>query len=787
MQYIKHFYWTSFLVLSLSINCLAQSEISLKSIKEYAEKNKPKIGIVVSYDSIFLEVTVNELIAKDGLKEAMVTGLVTQTEASRMAYARYEAMTAPAISKMSNFDNIAFVLHDDALARGGFKTWPAKAEAIMKKEGVKIIVNVVFGGKFMKGLAEPNSPNKQVAMFMHGEIKYRFFVNSTSIQYNYPKASVFSMSYQFGADETHKDWSTDKVQAYMAKENLGRYAEKLDDIRQMPLDEVFLDNRTASHKAIVKYPTSVEDSYGISWPLESYAGNSMVVPSTSIKEDPTGFALDKVRSLADAIKTLESKGFKIGIIFSPYSSATNGKGIIRYFSDSEVDKFIKDAENILHASTGADNNAKLKELGLVEKTLQPVEGEYLNAGNALVKTLNERYQSNVFELVDPKQLPKGQSKLVNKSKLLSAMSKLSGDAMDIFDLSKSQYKLLGNLVLNIDQNNKKIESDFKLYETGAAGLVEVGAGFNMTQSKVTIAFDGSAPDAIYNKYIGELKSAVEFKADGMWEGKAKSAFTFSYKDKAMLHPPTNVNTNAKPNIVPKKEKSLLEKVRRYEAEGHKIGIILDPTAIVAEKEKPQTSMVSSTMPIDTVDCVFSSGRIPFSDQYLYLGQKLQQKFNEAFETKVFEVIDPDVMPTKMGLKLGSVVQEEVPAGFDTQYKILVTLSIAGTYNIKKAGTSNISISKAGSSGEADSKEGKYEMNMSILSMFRAEEFNNENNKDKNVARNSFQFTSDRFLTNDCPTGIDDFVSVVGAPEDLFPSFEAMLDDNMDKVIKKEMK
>jgi hypothetical protein len=923
----------------------AQSGISIKYIRDYVSQSQPKIGVVFSYDSVFLEATLKDLSAKGGLGDAMAAGLAVQTVTSRKAFARYEALTAPGIAKINNFANIIHVSQDDQLVRGAYEARVGKANSLMKQQGVSLLVHVIFGGKFMNGTVATKGLEEKEAFFMHGEIGYRFYVNPASgLKPNYLQAPVFNMSYQYGADETHKGWSTEQVQAYMAEKHLAGYAEMLarlknifetdayfdstpigivrnvedkritvqtsipvrgegglgrtletasdvyegnygvdaaafwavaapstftegmvvaqikgdnkstphvvettyqlpvaeliaregdmgaatcavrklpkvfelqdlvgmtviaaeqakwyfsnpevpGDMSALPLDkgkvadESFLKNPPAPVQETPPPSTNVKDEDGIAWPLPAYAGNTLILPATAIKADPSGFALDKVKSVSETVKILEGKGFKIGMVFAPYVSSTGGKGIVRFFSDADTDKFIKEGEKIMGTPTSGDNKAKLASMGLMETAAFPVSGKLLNAGQDIVKELNERYQTTVFELVDPGKLPQGQPKLASKSKLVSAMSSLSGGAMNVVDLTKTQYKLLGNYELKLDKDKNRIESQVNLYHTGAVGLALVGAGFKVSDPKITYSISGT-PDAEYDKYLVQQKSGIDNMAEGMWEGKVTTAYTFNYKDKEMLHPPTTINPNAKQNIVPKKEKTLLEKVRRYETEGNKIGIILEPTAVVAEKEKPQTSMVNSAMPVDTVDCVFSAGRVPFSDQFLYLGHKLQKVFNEAFETDIFEVINADVMPTKKGSKLGSVVAD-IPQGFDTQFKTIITLSIAGSYSIKKAGTSNITVSKAGSSSSnPDSKSGKYEMGLSVLSTFRAEEFNNENNKDKNVARSSFLFSSDRFLTNDCPSGVDDFVTTVGSPDDFFKDFEALLDQNIDKVIKKEMK
>ena len=929
--------------LTFSEYCHAQAGLSLKYISDLA-KSQPKIGIAFSYDSLFLEVTLEDLASKSGVGQSMLTGWAVQTVTSRDAFAWYEAMTGPAISKIKNFNNITFTSHNDELVQGGnYEAKNAKVNALMRKEGVDLLVHVIFGGKFMAQTVE-NGPSEYDAFFLLGRVNFRFYAIAPGIEYNYLQAPVFDMSYQYGADESRKDWTIEQIQAHMAHEYRAEYAKALarvktvletdnyfdanpigivrgvedkkhirvqtsvpvnpiqgamstletlnnitegeygladsysfwmpeaptelsrglvvaqmqgdnkatpnvvEDGYQLPVarlvvrdgdmsesvcnlrrlpgelepadlvgmvvitraqanwqipnpqvpgdldglqidkgftaDESFLDKPPVAFMPIKEPPVSVKDRDGIARPLADYAGNPSVIPTTSIINDPSNFAVDKVKSVSETVKILQEKGFKVGMVFSPYTSVSSGTGILRFFSETELDQLVKDAEAILGESAEGDNASKLKDMGLISTTLMPLKGRMLESGNDLVKGLNERYQTTIFELIDGQQLPTVQAELPVKSKLLSAMAAMNSPEAQVLDLKTTQYKLLGNYELNVDQAGSKIESRVDLYYPKSAGMEVVGAGFNTTNTNLSFPYSGNTPDADYDKFMARQESTLDSRAEGMWESKATSAFTFSYKDKEMLHPPTTINSSAKANVVPKKEKGLLAKVRRFEADGNKIGIVMEPTAVVAEKSKPQQSQLNPDAAADTIDCVFSAGRVPFSDQYLYLGHKVQERFNEAFETDVFEVIDPDVMPKMMGKSLSSPVVTEVPSGFDTQYKIIVTLSIAGTYSIKKAGASNVAVSRTNS---PDGKDGKYEMNMNILSKFRAEEFNNENNKNKNVAGNTFQFVSDRFLTNDCPTGIDDFVAIVGSPADIFPAFDAMLNDNLDKVIKKGMK
>ncbi|MFC2126081.1 hypothetical protein ACFLU5_14860 [Bacteroidota bacterium] len=310
----------------------------------------------------------------------------------------------------------------------------------------------------------------------------------------------------------------------------------------------------------------------------------------------------------------------------------------------------------------------------------------------------------------------------------------------------------------------------------------------------TPAYGGNTPDIKFpNNLIGKRFTPEEYKEYELTAASGNAGIDKSYyTDKEILHPPTTLNTSATPNIIPKKEKTLLAKVRRFESEGNKIAIAYQPGFVLlkdpSKTQEDQTAttnqqagMTSYSTP--TIDCAFEAGAKPLSDNYLYLGKELEQTFNEAFETDIFEVVDVDKIPQKEEKAFG--VSSMVADYFNTQYKIVVNYTISGEYKVHNAGSNTIMIKDTEENKEA--KEGKYDAFLELISEVQIIELNDEKGKTKNIALKRFIHISDRFLTGECPTNIDDLESIVGTSADLYDDYLAVKEKNVDNIIKKELK
>ncbi len=377
-------------------------------------------------------------------------------------------------------------------------------------------------------------------------------------------------------------------------------------------------------------------------------------------------------------------------------------------------------------------------------------------------------------------------------KKYSVVDKVKGDNPATFWREDDYDIIVANLKAEEQDENSSVCEILEM-SNGITVADLKGLPVVMTGS-YTPAYGGNTPDIKFpNNLIGKRFTPEEYKEYELAAVSGNVGIDKSYyDDKEILHPPTELNTSATPNIIPKKEKTLLAKVRRFESEGNKIAIAYQPGFVLLKdpgkaqegqttSPNQQAGMTSFSTP--TIDCEFEAGASPLSDDYLYLGKELEQTFNEAFETDIFEVVDLDKIPHNEEKSFG--VSTMVPDFFNTQYKIVVNYTISGEYKVHNAGSNTIMIKDTEENKEA--KAGKYDAILELISEVHIVELNDEKGKTKNIALKRFMHVSDRFLTDGCPTNIDDLESIVGTSADLYDDYLAVKEKNVDNIIKKQSK
>jgi len=272
-----------------------------------------------------------------------------------------------------------------------------------------------------------------------------------------------------------------------------------------------------------------------------------------------------------------------------------------------------------------------------------------------------------------------------------------------------------------------------------------------------------------------------------------------YESKDLLHPSTEMNSTAAPNYIPKKEKRLLAKVRRYESEGHKIAVVVNPGFIMLENppepeeesvsgsgETAQISPVSGTSGTKSYSigsapqayspppCEFEPGSDVFSDDFLNAAIEITDALNAGFGTDVFVHIDKDKIPVVEKKVFGQVTKS--PSLFDTQYKILVMVGLNGSYNVIKAKTS------------PTSEKEELQMKFELYSDLTVVEFENDKNKQKSVGSARIVLNPPVMKTTDeCPATLSDFTEAMGAPDEYLASYRDSRDKSVSGFIKKQSK
>lgn len=239
-----------------------------------------------------------------------------------------------------------------------------------------------------------------------------------------------------------------------------------------------------------------------------------------------------------------------------------------------------------------------------------------------------------------------------------------------------------------------------------------------------------------------------------------------YDGNASVYPPTTVAENSKPNVPPKKEKGLMAKIRRLEADGNKIGIVFLPDYTRVEIPDPSASPTGlSTAPDCNMD---RDGKADLPADALGLGEKLVKQLNDGFGTSIFELIDEAQLPQRETTMLGRMIKQGDFA--NTQYKIAGHFTLQPRYQQTKAGTT-------------------YSTTIMIQSALQLFEYNNDSGKRKVAGTSNLSYFEPMgsVKTDNCLARFDEFESAAGKVDPLIPAYISNMDKKVQKFVEKQSK